>query len=195
MSGLTANTTYYFVVTANNTAGSSAASNEVKARTAIPATPTASRAFGQRGNMAQVEWQSVPYATGYKVKYGTTSGVYTTTVDAGNRMGINLEGLNSGTTYYIVVTAYNGKGESAASSELSATPILDLAYTPNNLQNAGGTSTTANLTWDPSFVRSFKDYFEDGVATDTWTETKGTWTVSDHPSALRDTKVSTLTQV
>jgi hypothetical protein len=193
VSGLSANTTYYFVVTANNASGSSAVSNEVRARTAIPAVPTAVRAFGQRGNMAQIEWQSVPYAAGYKVKYGTTSGVYTTTLDAGNRLGMNVEGLTSGTAYYFAVTAYNGKGESVNSSQLSATPILDLAYTPNNLQSAGGTSTSVNLTWEPSYVRSFKDYFEDGIATDTWTETKGTWTVTDHPSAMRDTKVYKVT--
>ncbi|MGG1554524.1 fibronectin type III domain-containing protein [Paenibacillus ferrarius] len=193
VSGLSANTVYYFAVTANNASGASGVSNEVKARTAIPAVPTATRAFGQRGNMAQVEWQSVPYATGYKVKYGTSPGVYTNTLDAGNRMGMNVEGLTSGTTYYFVVTAYNGKGESAASSELSAKPVLDLAYTPNNLQSAGGTSTSAKLTWEPSFVRAFKDYFEDGVATDTWTETKGTWAVIDHPSAQRDTKVYEVT--
>lgn len=189
VSGLSANTTYYFVVTANNAAGASAVSNEVKARTVVPAAPTATRAFGQRGGMAQVEWQSVPGATGYKVKYGTAPGVYTTTVDAGNRMGVNLEGLASGTEYYMVVTAYNGKGESANSSELSAKPLLDLAYTPNRLRSTGGTATSANLAWDPSYVRTFKDFFEDGVATDTWTETKGTWTVTDHPGADRDTKV------
>lgn len=58
---------------------------------------------------------------GYKVKYGTTSGVYTTTVDVGNTTTHSFVGMTSG-TYYFVVTAYDYSGnESSPSSEVIKT--------------------------------------------------------------------------
>jgi hypothetical protein len=201
VTGLSANTNYYLTAVAYNSAGDSANTNEVNIKTAVPATPTVTRAVGLRNGQAsdgtvtdgqaQVEWKSVTNATGYKVKYGTTSGgPYTTTIDAGDRLGMLIDGLTPGTNYYFVVTAYNGKGESAASSELSAQPRIDTVFSPNNLRTNGGSSTSAVLNWDPSYVPVLSDYFEDG-STSLWTVTKGTWALSPHPDngTTRDTHV------
>lgn len=44
---------------------------------------------------------------GYLVLYGTSSGVYTTSVDVGNVTSYDFQGVASGNTYYIVVVAYD----------------------------------------------------------------------------------------
>ena len=55
---------------------------------------------------------------GYKVYYGTASGVYGTPTDAGNVTTYSLTGLTKGTTYYVAVTAYDtSNNESVKSTE------------------------------------------------------------------------------
>jgi hypothetical protein len=63
---------------------------------------------------------------GYKVYAGTASRSYTLSVDAGNRTGYTLTGLEDGKTYYIALTAYNSEGvESDYSNEITSdgTPV------------------------------------------------------------------------
>ena len=56
---------------------------------------------------------------GYKVYYGTASGSYTTTIDAGNVTTYTVGNLFSG-TYYFAATAYDTSGnESSYSNEVS----------------------------------------------------------------------------
>lgn len=57
---------------------------------------------------------------GYQLYYGTTSGIYSQNVNVGNTTEVVLPGLDSSTTYYAVVTAYNSAGlESFLSEELA----------------------------------------------------------------------------
>lgn len=65
-----------------------------------------------------------PELTGYKVYYGTTSGVYTQSVDIGNQTTATLTNLSVGVTYFSVVTAYDAQRlESPPSVEISFTPV------------------------------------------------------------------------
>lgn len=58
--------------------------------------------------------------TGYQLYYGTTSGIYSQTVNVGNTTEVVIPGLESSTTYYVVITAYNTAGlESFLSEELA----------------------------------------------------------------------------
>ncbi len=79
-----------------------------------------------------VSWNAVTNATGYEVAYGTTSGVYTTTVDVGNSTAYQISGLTNDVDQYIVVNAYyqptiylavaavdNNSNESALINEIS----------------------------------------------------------------------------
>lgn len=64
---------------------------------------------------------------GYKVYYGTSTGVYTVVKDVGNVNTVNIQttlGFLKG-TYYFVVTAYDTAGnESDYSNEVSATFVV-----------------------------------------------------------------------
>ncbi|HEY5997776.1 MAG TPA: choice-of-anchor D domain-containing protein [bacterium] len=63
-----------------------------------------------------------PDVTGYKVYYGTASGVYGTPIDAGNVTTYTVTGLTDGTTYYFAATAYDSVGnESGYSNEVPYT--------------------------------------------------------------------------
>lgn len=77
------------------------------------------------GNMqVGLAWSSVPGATSYSIKSATTSGGPYATVASGIAATNHTDiGLSNGTTYYYVVAAVNGGGESAVSNEASATPV------------------------------------------------------------------------
>jgi hypothetical protein len=63
-----------------------------------------------------------PSVTGYRIYWGTTSGSYTNSANAGNSFIYTVSGLNSGTTYYFVATCYTGTGaESGYSNQVSTT--------------------------------------------------------------------------
>lgn len=66
---------------------------------------------------AQLSWQGVAEATGYKVYRGTQHGVYQFVADVGAITAWFDPVLTSGTVYYYVVTAYNAGGESGYSNE------------------------------------------------------------------------------
>jgi hypothetical protein len=60
---------------------------------------------------------------GYKVHYGTSTGVYPNVIDAGNSTSVIVTGLQPGVTYYFVAASYNSGGtESTYSNEVSFTP-------------------------------------------------------------------------
>lgn len=65
-----------------------------------------------------------PELVGYKIYYGTASGVYTQSVDIGNQTTATLTNLSVGVTYFSVVTAYDAERlESPPSVEISFTPV------------------------------------------------------------------------
>ena len=70
-----------------------------------------------------VQWNNVAGAQGYRVHYGTQSGVYTASIDAGSAQQMIVSGLTNETPYYIALNAYDATGETALSSEVSATPM------------------------------------------------------------------------
>ncbi|MCD6052790.1 MAG: hypothetical protein K0Q55_4212, partial [Verrucomicrobia bacterium] len=70
-----------------------------------------------------LSWGAVSGATSYNVKRATTSGGPYSTVGSPSSTGFTNTGLANGTTYYYVVSGVNAGGESANSSQASATPV------------------------------------------------------------------------
>jgi fibronectin type 3 domain-containing protein len=125
--GLTNGTTYYYVVSALNSAGESANSSEASATPAAPATPPpAPTGLEATAGNAQVSltWAASAGATSYPAKRSTTSGGPYTQVAVPTATSDTDTGLSNGTTYYYVVSALNAAGESANSAEVSATPAI-----------------------------------------------------------------------
>jgi fibronectin type 3 domain-containing protein len=120
--GLTNGTTYYYIVSAVDSAGESGNSGEVSCSpVAPPATPTALTATA--GNLqVSLAWNASGGATSYHVKRSTTSGSGYTQVAAPTTTSYTDTGLTNGTPYYYVVSAVNNGGESGNSAQASATP-------------------------------------------------------------------------
>ncbi len=93
------------------------------------------------GESVTLQWDANSEAdlAGYKLTYGTVSGAYTETVDAGNATTATAANLNAGTTYYFVVTAYNTEG-------LDSLPSNEVTYTSSTGNTAPAISTIASQT-------------------------------------------------
>jgi fibronectin type 3 domain-containing protein len=120
-SGLVNGTTYYYVVSAVNAAGESANSAQVSATPQIPA-PTGLSAVATNAQVS-LNWTASAGATNYITKRSTINGgPYTDIATNASTSYVNT-GLVNGVTYFYVVSALGAGGESANSSQTSATPI------------------------------------------------------------------------
>jgi hypothetical protein len=124
---VTNGTKYFYVVSAYNSYGQSANSAEASATPVAPppppnppAAPTGLQATGSNAQVS-LTWNASTGATSYHVKRSTTSGAETQ-IAAPTGANYTDTGLTNGTTYYYVVSALNAAGESANSSQATATP-------------------------------------------------------------------------
>ena len=154
---LTVGTTYFFAVTAYDTAElESEPSNEVSVTIAPPPPPMPPvnlSTVGAAGNVS-LAWAANTESNlaGYRVRYGTVTGIYTETVEVGNHTGATIPSLTVGSTYFFAVTAYDSAElESQPSNEVSVTvapppPItFGGTYSGALVAAADGTSAFAEL--------------------------------------------------
>jgi hypothetical protein len=80
-----------------------------------------------------------PEVAGYKIYYGTRSGSYTASLDAGNATSILLSGLQDGATYFFAAVAYDASNnESGFSNEI--TYAVPAGATASGDPSSGSTS-------------------------------------------------------
>ncbi len=165
--GLSAGTTYYFIVTAANSVGESAASAQATATTsapslAVPTTPTGVTATGGT-NQVSISWPAVPGATSYNLYWATTSGVTTAGTKITTAAASYIQtGLAASTTYYYIVTAVNTAGQSVASAQVSAAtnaPVVTIPVAPTGVSATGG-ANQVSITWTAaSGATSYNIYY------------------------------------
>ena len=114
----------------------------------LPSAPLNVTATGGSGQVA-LGWSASSDATGYNVKRSTTSGGPYSTIASPPTPGYTNTGLTNGTTYFYVITAVNGAGESGNSSEVSATPVLVPPAAPTNVTATAGNGQVT-LGWTAS---------------------------------------------
>lgn len=104
--------------------GGGGATGGTVATTTAPAAPGVPTAVAASTKVT-LSWSAVSGATSYNLYWSTVSGV---TKSNGTKItnvssSYTQTGLTNGTTYYYVLTAVNSAGESAASPQVSATPV------------------------------------------------------------------------
>jgi len=128
--GLSSGTTYYYVVTAVNNLGESAASAVGSALLSLPNPPAAIAAVAEDGQVT-VSWNTNG-ADSYNIYMSTSSGVTKlNAISSGSSTTgtYTQTGLSNGTTYYFVVTSVNSYGEGSESGEVVATPAVSSSPT------------------------------------------------------------------
>ena len=141
-------TTYFYVVEATNSSGASPNSSEVSATPIIapPGPPSGLVAIGTNGAV-NLSWSSGTGAASYNVKRSTTSGSEVTITNVTTTNFSDVSVVN-GTPYFYTVSSTNSAGESADSSEATATPNTPPAA-PASVIATGG-SNQVSLSWSGS---------------------------------------------
>ena len=144
-SGLTANTSYVYILTPYNPDGTTAGSTSSVTRvTLISGTPTIGTATTLSTSTASVSYTGVS---------GTATTTYTATSSPGSLTGtgvspITVAGLIANTTYTFTVTATNTSGTSSASSASNSVLTLPSLTT----LSSASTSTSITLTYTGLFT-------------------------------------------
>lgn len=167
--GVTAATTYYYVVSANRSGVESANSSEANATAGATTTvPTLLQGTGGNSQVA-LQWTGCAGATTYNVKRAAVAGGPYTLVNTVTTATYTDTGLVNGTRYYYVVSAVIGGVESANSSEATALPQA-APTTPTGLTATAGDAQVL-LSWTASLRATTYDVWRatEGGA---WTQIK-----------------------
>ena len=143
VTGLAANTSYSFTVSAVNATGTGAASAPATGLT-LPAAPAALTTGAISSSTVALSWTAPANSAGltYTVTVAPVAGSV-----AYNGTTAVVSGLGPNTTYTFTVVAVNASGASVASNSASA---LTLPVAPTNLSANPASSTSVTLAWTAS---------------------------------------------
>ena len=173
ISGLSPNTTYYYRIVAQNSAGTITYGSETSFTTNTPSPPSATTGSASNVSYYTATLNGTVNANGLSTttwfQYGTTSGSYGNTSSTQSVSGtsdttvsIDISGLSSGTTYYYRIAAQNSAGTTYGSEMSfttntpsppsattgSASNVSYYTATLNGTVNANGISTTTWFQYD-----------------------------------------------
>ncbi len=149
VTGLTANTKYYFRVRAQNKGGTSNWSNVAEANT-LPVSPDAPKnltAVAVSSSQINLVWvDATTNETGFELEQSIDGKSFTKIADVGaNMTTYQNTGLTANTKYYYRVRAINPAGASAYSNIAEATTLTALGA-PDNLMGTA-TGNSVSLVW------------------------------------------------
>jgi hypothetical protein len=159
--GLSADTTYYFSITANSSGGASPPGTGQGTTAAIPAAPSSLLATVNSSTEITVTWtenvpaNGLPISGGqskYTIYWGTSPGSLTNSANRTTPTYIGT-GLAPNTTYYFQVTATDSGGDVSPASAVVQGTTPPLPNAPTNVaatSNSAGTQVT--VTWSETLV-------------------------------------------
>ncbi len=159
VTGLSGGITYYYRVRAKNGSGTGESSSSITTVT-IPHEPTATYATALTKNSFNANWNLSTGSSGYKLDVSKFSN-FSSIIAGYNNLDVNdvtssVTGLESGTTYYYRIRAYNSNGTSGNSETIITQTVPD-APVSNSATSIGKTSFAAN--WN-SAVGSIEYYLD-----------------------------------
>ncbi len=175
VSSLTADTNYFFRISASNVTGFSSVSETISARTLVkaPTAPTGLKAVANGANAINVSWNETVNATEYTLEYALASTGPWTTAYTGADTACSVSDLDSSTTYYFRVKAGNTTGVSGNSGTVntktaadSSTPLVAPTMPSGLTASASGTSQI-NVSWNA--VSGATSYKLEAQVNGTWT--------------------------
>ena len=153
--GVVGGSCYYYKVSAVNTEGESALSDETSVclPSLVPDAPTDPVALHQTiGNRNYITWSQAANATNYKVYWDTSPGVSKTSMLMTETVSTDSRHYDviSGSCYYYRISSVNSEGESGLSPEVSVciTEVQNLSVNPTSWSapTEGGTSELIQIT-------------------------------------------------
>ena len=169
--GLSSSTIYYYRVRAFNAGGDSAYTNvsNTTTLTPIPSVPTSLVATVASTSEIDLTWTDNSNQTGFYVERSPDNSTWTQIASTTSTSYQNT-GLNSTTTYYYRVRAYNAGGDSGYATTVSATTLTPIPAGPSNLVAISTNTAEIDLTWTNNASNAAGIYIERSGDNANWTQ-------------------------